>query len=121
MLARKENPARARVLIMGFAFKENCADTRNTRVADIVDELQSYSVDVDVWDPWVNADAVQHEYGLSPVSEPDAGVYDGIIVAVAHTEFADMGAEAIRALGKPDVMLYDIKGALARSESDLRL
>ncbi|MEQ9692973.1 nucleotide sugar dehydrogenase [Shimia sp. SDUM112013] len=121
MLARKDNPARSRVLIMGFAFKENCADTRNTRVADIVDELQSYSVDVDVWDPWVNVAAIRAEYGFDPVAAPDAGAYDGVIVAVAHDTFVEMGAEAIRALGKPGTILYDIKGALARSESDLRL
>ncbi len=121
MLARKENPARARVLIMGFAFKENCADTRNTRVADIVDELQSYSAQVDVWDPHVNADDVWRDYGIAPVSAPEAGSYDGIVIAVAHSDFTQMGGKAIRALGKPEALLYDIKGVLPKSESDLRL
>ena len=121
LLARKDNPAKSRVLILGFAFKENCADTRNTRVADIVDELQSYSVGVDVYDPCVNADAMQRENGLRPVEAPESGAYDGIIVAVSHSEFTSMGGDAIRALGKPGALLYDIKGILAKSESDLRL
>lgn len=121
LLARKDNPAKSRVLIMGFAFKENCADTRNTRVADIVDELQDYSVDVDIWDPWVSSDAMHEEYGLRPVETPNSGAYDGIIVAVSHSQFTSMGSTAIRALGKPGALLYDIKGVLAKSESDLRL
>ncbi len=121
LLARKDNPAKSRVLILGFAFKENCADTRNTRVADIVDELQSYSVGVDVYDPCVNADAMQRENGLRPIEAPESGAYDGIIVAVSHSQFTSMGSDAIRALGKPGALLYDIKGILAKSESDLRL
>lgn len=121
LLARKENPARSKVLIMGFAFKENCADTRNTRVADIVDELQSYSVDVDIWDPWVSAEAMQGEYGICPVEAPVKGEYDGIVVAVAHSQFTSMTSDAIRALGKPGALLYDIKGVLPKSESDMRL
>ena len=121
MLARKDNPAKARVLIMGFTFKENCADTRNTRVSDIVDELESYSAEVHVWDPHVHPEDIRHEYGISPVSEPDAGTYDGIVIAVAHDAFTSMGGDAIRALGKPGALLYDIKGVLAKSESDLRL
>ncbi|PSL18750.1 nucleotide sugar dehydrogenase [Shimia abyssi] len=121
MLARKENPARARVLVMGFTFKENCADTRNTRVADIVDELQSYSADVDVWDPNVNKADVEREYGVSPIAAPALDTYDGIVIAVSHDAFMQMGADAIRALGKPGALIYDIKGVLDKSESDLRL
>lgn len=121
MLARKENSESLRVLLMGFAFKENCADTRNTKVADIVAELQSYSVEVHVWDPHVNASDVLEEYGIPVVKKPDAGTYDGIVIAVSHSEFTSLGGEAIRSLGKPDVLLYDIKGVLSKSESDLRL
>lgn len=121
MLARGTNPSGARVLVLGFTFKENCADTRNTRVADIVEELQSYSAQVDVWDPWVNAQDVLQEYGISTVSAPDVGAYDGVVIAVAHAQFMEMGAKAIRALGKPGALLYDIKGVLAKSDSDLRL
>lgn len=121
LLKRKIDPSRARVLIMGFTFKENCADTRNTRVADIAAELAEYAIASDLYDPWVDAQAVQGEYGLAPVDAPDAGAYDAIIVAVAHKEFVEMGAEAIRALGKPGAVLYDIKGIFGKSGSDLRL
>ncbi|MBO9476392.1 nucleotide sugar dehydrogenase [Shimia sp. R11_0] len=121
MLRKGTNLAGARVLVMGLAFKENCADTRNTRVADIVDELQSYSVQVDVWDPWVDGEEVQAEYGFTPIAAPQNGTYDGIVVAVAHRQFVDMGGAAIRALGKAEALLYDIKGVLPRSDSDLRL
>lgn len=121
ILARGDNPAHARVLVMGFTFKENCPDTRNTRVADIVDELQAYSVDVDIWDPWVDPSTLQQQYGLSCVEEPEKDAYDGIVIAVGHSQFTSMGSDAIRALGKPDALLYDIKGVLAKSESDLRL
>ncbi|WP_422049273.1 nucleotide sugar dehydrogenase [Shimia sp.] len=121
MLAKGTNPSGARVLVMGLAFKENCADTRNTRVADIVDELKSYSVAVDVWDPWVDPEAVSAEYGITPIQKAEGGVYDGVVVAVAHRQFVEMGAAAIRDLGKPEALLYDIKGVLPKSESDLRL
>ncbi|MFY0616325.1 nucleotide sugar dehydrogenase [Shimia sp.] len=121
MLAKGTNPSGARVLVMGLAFKENCADTRNTRVADIVEELESYSVNVDVWDPWVEDEAVEAEYGITPIDAPENGAYDGIVVAVAHRQFTELGGAAIRALGKPTALLYDIKGVLPKSESDLRL
>ncbi len=121
LLKRRVDPSAARVLVMGFTFKENCADTRNTRIADILSELAAYSVTADLWDPWIDRDAVQAEYGVSAVDGPEAGTYDAVIVAVAHREFVDMGAEAIRALGKPGALLYDIKGILGRSGADMRL
>lgn len=121
MLARDTNPAGARVLVMGLTFKENCSDTRNTRVVDIVEELTSFSAQVDVWDPWVDPEDIAGKYGFTPVTAPDAGSYDGIVVAVAHTQFTSMSGAAIRALGKPNALLYDIKGVLTKSESDLRL
>ncbi|WP_371225139.1 nucleotide sugar dehydrogenase [Roseovarius sp. 2305UL8-3] len=121
LLARKVDLARARVLVMGFTFKENCADTRNTRVADILQELGDYTVDADLYDPWIDADAVKAEYGIFPITTPEPGTYDAIIVAIAHTEFLEMGADAIRGLGKPGAILYDIKGLFDRSASDMRL
>jgi len=111
----------ARVLVMGLTFKENCPDLRNTRVVDIVRELQEYSVDVDVYDPWIDADEAQHEYGIAPVAKPAEGAYDAVILAVAHNEFTEMGAQAIRKLGKPAHVLYDLKYVLAPQEADLRL
>lgn len=111
----------SRVLIMGLAFKENCPDLRNTRVVDIVHELADYDVSVDVFDPWVNAEEAEKEYGLALITEPELGQYDGIILAVAHNEFKELGAEKIRALGKASHVLYDLKYVLERGESDLRL
>lgn len=111
----------AKVLIMGLTFKENCPDLRNTRVVDIIDELKEYNCTVDVYDPWVSVDEAQHQYGITPVAEPNAGNYDAIILAVAHIQFKDMGAAAIRSFGKPEAVLYDLKYVFKNNESDLRL
>ena len=111
----------ARALIMGLTFKENCPDIRNTRVVDIVTELQDYGVDVDVYDPWADLAQVEHEYGLTLVDAPCDGSYDAIILSVAHEEFIEMGASAIRRLGKARHVLYDLKYLLEASESDMRL
>jgi len=111
----------ARVLVMGLAFKENCPDLRNTRVLDIVSELAEYHCQVDVYDPWVSPAEAQHEYGITPINQPEAGAYDAVIIAVAHREFAAMGAAALRALGKPQHVLFDLKYVLPAAESDLRL
>ncbi|MDP2035597.1 MAG: Vi polysaccharide biosynthesis UDP-N-acetylglucosamine C-6 dehydrogenase TviB [Polaromonas sp.] len=111
----------ARVLVMGLAFKENCPDLRNTRIVDIVAELREYNCKVDVYDPWVSAEESVHEYGITPIRSPEAGTYDGVILAVAHNEFRALGAEGIRALGKPVHVLYDLKYVLAADEADLRL
>jgi len=121
MTKRRIQVQGSRVLVMGLTFKENCPDLRNTRVVDIVRELGEYSIDVDVYDPWVDAAEAQHEYGLTPVAKPAVGAYDGVILAVAHEQFAAMGAAALRALGKPEHVLYDLKYVLAAGESDLRL
>lgn len=121
MLARKIDLAGARVLVLGFAFKENCADIRNTRVADIVSELNEYAIEADIYDPWVDPAAMQAEYGLEVLPELAARDYSAIIVAVAHSQFAEMGSAAIRALGKPEAVLFDIKGLFEKSAADLRL
>ncbi len=111
----------ARVLVMGLAFKENCPDLRNTRVVDIVAELKEYKCQVDIFDPWVAVEEAQHEYGLSPVAEVQPCTYDAIIVAVAHRQFRDMGADGIHGLGKPEHIVYDLKYLLDAEDSDLRL
>ena len=111
----------ARVLIMGLTFKENCPDLRNTRVIDIIEELKDYKVQTDVFDPWADPEQAQHEYGISPVQNPEPGAYDAIILAVAHHQFKTMGAQAIRALGKSEHVLYDLKYLLPVDGSDLRL
>jgi UDP-N-acetyl-D-glucosamine/UDP-N-acetyl-D-galactosamine dehydrogenase len=111
----------ARVLVMGLTFKENCPDIRNTRIVDIVSELKDYGCQVDVYDPWVNAEEAQHEYGISPIQSVAPGTYDSVVLAVAHQQFKTMGSSAIRALGKPAHVLYDLKYLLSATESDLRL
>jgi UDP-N-acetyl-D-glucosamine/UDP-N-acetyl-D-galactosamine dehydrogenase len=111
----------ARVLIMGLTFKENCPDLRNTRVMDIVHELKEYGLAVDVYDPWVSKEEARHEYNLDPIDTPNAGTYDAIILAVAHREFAQLGAQTLRSYGKEEHVLYDLKYVLAADASDLRL
>ncbi len=121
MMRKRIHVQGARVLVMGLAFKENCPDLRNTRIVDIVRELNEYNVEVDVYDPWVDPAEAVHEYGITPIDAPQAGAYDGTVVAVAHRQFAEMGAAAIRAYGKPEHVLYDLKYVLGPDESDLRL
>jgi UDP-N-acetyl-D-galactosamine dehydrogenase len=111
----------AKVLVMGLTFKENCPDLRNTRVVDIVDELKDYNCEVDVYDPWISTEEANHEYGITPITKPYNGTYDAIILAVAHQQFKDMGADAIRALTKATSIIYDLKYVLSTQESDLRL
>ena len=121
MTKRKIQVEDARVLVMGLTFKENCPDIRNTRIVDIVKELGEYNIKVDVYDPWVDVEEAQHEYGITPVSKPEAGAYDGVILGVAHKQFAEMGIEAIRALGKPQHVLYDLKYLFGAEQTDIRL
>jgi len=121
LMKRRIHVEGARVLIMGLTFKENCPDLRNTKVVDIISELREYNVNVDVYDPWAEAAEAEHEYGLTPVVQPKAGDYDGIILAVAHQQFKDMGAQAIRLLGKAQHVLYDLKYILPKDAADLRL
>jgi UDP-N-acetyl-D-galactosamine dehydrogenase len=111
----------ARVLVMGLTFKENCPDVRNTKVVDIVNELTDYNVQADVFDPWVDPAEAQNEYGITPVNQPEVGVYDAVIVAVAHHQFKTMGVDGLRALGRPNHVLYDLKYVLPARLSDLRL
>ena len=121
MLKKRIQVEDAKVLILGLSFKENCPDIRNTRIIDIVNELKEYHVNVDVYDPWVDRAEAEHEYGIDPVSTLTENSYDAIILAVAHHQFKEMGVEKIRALGKAEHVLYDLKYVLAQSESDLRL
>ncbi len=122
MLTRKRvHVVGANILILGLAFKENCPDLRNTRVVDIVGELEHYHANVDVFDPWVNKEEAQSEYGLTPIDQPVAGTYDAIILAVAHTQFLELGIDAIRAFGKSENILYDIKSVLPKDAVDARL
>ena len=121
MVKKKIQVEGAKVLVLGLSFKENCPDIRNTRIIDIVKELEEYHIDVDVYDPWVSPIEAESEYGITPVPTLNAQTYDAVILAVAHEQFKVMGADAIRALGKESHVLYDLKYVLDQAESDLRL
>jgi UDP-N-acetyl-D-galactosamine dehydrogenase len=121
MTKRRIHVQGARVLVMGLTFKENCPDLRNTRIVDIVRELGDYNVDVDVYDPWVDAEEAMHEYGIEPIAKPEEGKYDAVILGVAHHQFTELGAQGIRKLGRADHILYDLKYVLPADQSDLRL
>jgi UDP-N-acetyl-D-glucosamine/UDP-N-acetyl-D-galactosamine dehydrogenase len=113
--------SRAKVLVLGFTFKENCPDIRNTKIIDIVKELGSYNCDVDVFDPCAKSADVIAEYKITPVRELKSGTYDAIILAVGHKEFRSMGHVAIRKLGKPLHIFYDLKSIFDKEFSDIRL
>ncbi len=121
MIKKRIQVEGAKVLILGLSFKENCPDVRNTKIIDIVHELEEYNIEVDVYDPWVNSASAQHEYDITPIDKPVADQYDGVILAVAHKQFIDMGIENIRALGKDDHVLYDLKYIFTKDETDIRL
>jgi UDP-N-acetyl-D-galactosamine dehydrogenase len=121
MILRGSPVKGARVLVMGLAFKENTPDLRNTRVIDIVREFQDYAAEVEVWDPWIAPADAREEYGVELIEAPGQGGYDAVVLAVAHRKFAELGAEHIRALGKPGAVLFDVKGVLPREAADLRL
>ncbi len=111
----------ANILLMGLTFKENCPDLRNTRVVDLVEEFEGFNCNVDVFDPWVDKDEAVHEYGIKPIDQPTEGKYDAILLAVAHDEFKVLSLEQIKAFGKDNHVLYDIKYLLEAIEVDGRL
>ena len=121
MLAKKIQPADSRALVLGLTFKENCPDIRNTKVVDIVSELESYGSNVDVWDPWVDAAEAKAEYNIDLVSDPEQGAYDVVVIAVAHDQFRKLGEAGIRGFGKNPSVVYDIKYVLPADSVDGRL
>jgi UDP-N-acetyl-D-galactosamine dehydrogenase len=120
MRARGIATANPRVLVLGLAFKENCPDLRNTRVIDLVRELERLGCAVDVHDPWADPGEARREYGIALADAPAEGAYDGIVIAVAHRQFAEKGSVAIRKLGKQPHLLYDLKYVFPALESDAR-
>jgi UDP-N-acetyl-D-galactosamine dehydrogenase len=121
MTRKKLHVVDANVLILGLAFKENCPDIRNTRVVDLVRELENYHAKVDVYDPWVDPAEAEHEYGLRPIAAPEQGHYDAVILAVAHDQFKALGPEGIQALGKPESVIFDVKHVLPKNDLTERL
>ena len=121
MLRKRVPVVGAKVLILGFAFKENCPDVRNTRVIDIVRELQTCHVEVDVCDPWVSAHEMREEYDITPVTSPPANHYDAVILAVAHAEFRALGSAGIKKFAREQSVIFDVQSALPRDAVDGRL
>jgi UDP-N-acetyl-D-galactosamine dehydrogenase len=121
MINKKIEVSGSRVLVMGLTFKENCPDIRNSKVIDIVDELKSYEVDVDIIDPWCDLEEAANEYGLVVSKEAEEGKYDAVLMAVAHDEFKKMGIKVIREFGRPKHILYDLKYVLPKDDVDIRL
>lgn len=121
MTRRKVHVVDANILILGLAFKENCPDLRNTRVVDIIGELNNYHANVEIYDPWIDPAEAKLAYNIDPVAELRTNHYDAIILAVGHDEFKAMGVEKIRALGKSNHILYDIKSVLPKLSVDSRL
>lgn len=121
MIQRSIHVFGSRVLVMGMTFKENCPDIRNTKVVDVVRELEDYGATVDVFDPWVErAHALEH-CGIEICAAPDKGKYDAIILAVAHDDFRKMGVQKIREFGRSAHVFFDLKSVFLLNESDLRL
>ena len=121
MLKRKQSIDRARILVMGFTFKENVPDTRNTKVADLVRTLREFVADVVVYDPMADAELAKHEYGLSLTNELPNGHFDTIILAVKHEPIARLGEVGIKALLAPGGLIYDLKGVLPATVSHARI
>jgi UDP-N-acetyl-D-glucosamine/UDP-N-acetyl-D-galactosamine dehydrogenase len=117
MIQRGQTVAGSKVLILGITFKENCPDIRNSRVIDVIKEFREYSCEVDVYDPWADADEVMHEYGVALSPKPGTG-YDAIVLAVSHNEFLKVD---LAALGNGNTVVYDIKGLLSKELVDERL
>ncbi|WP_257324827.1 Vi polysaccharide biosynthesis UDP-N-acetylglucosamine C-6 dehydrogenase TviB [Pseudoalteromonas rhizosphaerae] len=119
--SKKIHVDEAKVLVLGFTFKGDCPDVRNTKIIDIVNELKDFNMSVDVYDDWATPAEVEHEYGLSLIGSLKENQYDGIVLAVDHSEFKEMGVEAIRKLGKDKHVLYDVKHVFGPKDSDIRL
>jgi len=121
MLNKRIHVQNSDILIMGLTFKENCPDLRNTRVVDIVDELQTYGVNVHVYDPWVNPEEAEKEYGIKPIATLEPNKFDAMVLAVAHDQFKQMNIQQIKALGKADSVIYDLKYLFPAEQTDERL
>lgn len=121
MVNKKIEISSAKILVMGLAFKENCPDIRNSKVIDIIMELQGYGVEVNIYDPWINPDIVMSEYGFEMNNKPDINTFGAIILAVGHDDFKHLGADKIREYGTSNHIFYDLKSIFNIDESDLRL
>ncbi|MDC0512721.1 nucleotide sugar dehydrogenase [Gammaproteobacteria bacterium] len=109
------------VLIMGLTFKENCPDIRNTKVVDMVNNLESSGVKVDIYDPWVDPDIALAEYDLQVIQKPKKNYYDAVIIAVGHSIFLEKGIDFINSLTKPESLIFDLKYLFPATQTNMRL
>ena len=122
MIQKEARVKDGHVLVLGLTFKQNCADIRNTKVLDLFGNMQSYGMNVDVYDPWADAAEVRDVYGIEILKDmPVAGGYDAVILAVPHDELIEIGAQGLRAMLDPNGVLFDMKAVFDQTESDLRL
>lgn len=121
MTRRRIHVVDARVLILGCTFKENCPDIRNTRVVDLVQTFESYGSNVEIYDPWADSEEAEEVLGVKLVQQPEPSAYDAIVLAVGHQEFRELGVNAIKAFGKPNHILFDVKYVLPKEAVDGRL
>jgi UDP-N-acetyl-D-glucosamine/UDP-N-acetyl-D-galactosamine dehydrogenase len=121
MLKKRIHVQQSKILLLGLTFKEDCPDLRNTRVIDILNEFKEYDAHVDVYDPWIDKQETEKEYGIRPLENLNEGQYDAVILAVAHHQFKAMSAKQIRALGNENSVVFDIKYILSADEVDGRL
>jgi len=121
MVKKRIQVVGSKILVMGLSFKENCPDIRNTKIIDMVNALKEYELDLDIYDPWVDPEEVEQEYGLAPIDSLQNGQYDALVLAVAHDQFKQMSATEIHALGKHKHVLYDLKYLLEKDGSNIRL
>jgi UDP-N-acetyl-D-galactosamine dehydrogenase len=117
MMRKDMNGIDSKVLILGFTFKEDFPDVRNTRVIDIYHELRNFDINIDVYDPWASSEEVMHEYGITVVNEMAMSQYSVAILAVAHKEFANVNIRSL--VG--DGVVFDVKGVLPKEQVNARL
>ncbi|MCF6109019.1 nucleotide sugar dehydrogenase [Mesorhizobium muleiense] len=110
----------SKILIMGAAFKENCPDLRNSKVRDIVARFQDYNADIAIWDPWADPEQCSHELGVPSTREKPTDRFDGVILAVGHRQFHELGVDGLKALCKAPSVIYDIKGLYPKQITDGR-
>jgi UDP-N-acetyl-D-galactosamine dehydrogenase len=108
-------------LVLGFTFKGDCPDTRNTKIIDIIKELKSFNINVDVYDDWADKQEVKNHYGIELIDNLNKEYYDGVIVAVDHSNYKKLGIDFIRSLAKPNHVIYDVKNVFKEEETDIRL
>ena len=121
LASKKIHIDEAKILVMGFTFKGDCPDVRNTKIIDIIHELKSFNINVDVCDNWANRNEVKEHYNIELIDTLKQSYYDGLIIAVDHSEYKELGIDYIRSLLKNNHIIYDVKHVFNQSDTDIRL